>query len=47
MGGAEPKKILERRGMSAITTTEEELLLITEECELHLISDESTWVVDS
>ena len=33
--------------MSEITTSEEELLLIIEECELHLVSDESTWVVDS
>ena len=31
----------------AIATSEEELLLITEETELHLVSDESTWVVDS
>ena len=31
----------------AITTSEEELLLITEESELHLVNDESTGVVDS
>ena len=45
--GAKPKKISERRGASAITTSEEELLLMTEESELHLVSNESTWVVDS
>ena len=45
--GAEPKKISEKRGTSAIATSEEELLLITEESELHLVSDETTWVVDS
>ena len=45
--GAEPKKISERRGTSAITKSEEELLLIIEESELHLVNDESTWVVDS
>ena len=33
--------------MSAITMSEEELMLITEENELHLVSDETTWVVDS
>ena len=32
---------------TANTTREEELLLITEESELHLVSDETTWVVDS
>ena len=31
---------------TANTTREEELLLITEESELHLVSDETTWVVD-
>ena len=31
----------------AIATSEEELLRITEESELHLVSDETTWVVDS
>ena len=49
-GGAnagEPKKISEKRGTSAIATSEEELMLITEERELHLVSDETTWVVDS
>ena len=45
--GAELKKISERRGTSAITTSEEELLLITEESEVHLVSEETTWVVDS
>ena len=45
--GVEPKKISEKRGTSAIATSEEELLQITEESELHLVSDETTWVVDS
>ena len=47
MDDAEPKKISEKRGTSAIVTSEVELLLITEESELHLIINESTWVVDS
>ena len=45
--GGESKKILERRGTSAITTSEEELPLITEESEVHLVSDETMWVVNS
>ena len=45
--GAKPKKISEKRGTTTIATSEEELLLITEESELHLVSDETTWVVDS
>ena len=44
--GAQPKKILEKRGTSAIATSEEELLLITDESEMHLVSDEKTWVVE-
>ena len=40
-------KISEKQGTSAIATSEEELLLITEESEMHLVSDETTWVVDS
>ena len=43
---AEPKKISESRGTSTIMTSDEHLL-ITEESDLHLISDESTWVVNS
>ena len=43
----EPKKFSEKRGTLTITTSKEELLLITEESELHLVSDETTWVVDS
>ena len=31
----------------AIAISEQELLLITEETELHHVSDETTWVVDS
>mgnify|MGYP000589007249 CR=1 FL=1 len=45
--GAELKKISEKRGTTAIATSEEDLPLITEESELHLVSDETTWVVDS
>ena len=33
--------------MSAIATSDEELLLIIEESEIHRVSDETTWVVDS
>ena len=39
--------MLERRGTSAIAISEDELLLITEENELYLVSDESMWVVNS
>ena len=49
-GGAdnfELKKISERKGTSAIATSEEERLVIIEESELHLVNDASTWVVDS
>ena len=45
--GAESKKIPDRKSTSAIVTSEEELLLITEESEVHLVSDETMWVVDS
>ena len=31
----------------AIAASEEELMLITEESELNLVGDETTWVVDS
>ena len=41
------KKISEKRGTTAIAISEDELLLIIEENELHLVSDETTWVVDS
>ena len=37
----------DRKGTTAIATSEEELLLITEESELNLAGDEMTWVVDS
>ena len=40
---AEPKKISEKRGTTTIATSEEELLLITEGSELHLVSDKTTW----
>ena len=39
-GSAEPKKISKKRGTTAIATMEEELLLITEEIEMHLVSGE-------
>ena len=38
--------ISERKGTLAIMTSEEELVIITEQSELHLVNDESTWVVD-
>ena len=41
------KKISKRRGTLGIATSEEELLLITEDSEIHLVRDEMTWVVDS
>ena len=44
---AEPKKIPDKKGTSAITTSEEELRLIIEESEVHLVNEETTWVVDS
>ena len=44
--GAEPMKISEKQGTSAIATSEEERLLIIEDSEMHLVNDESTWVVD-
>ena len=47
IGSAELKKISERRGTSTIATSEEELLLISEQSELNLVGDELTWVVDS
>ena len=49
-GGAdnfELKKISERKGTSAIATSEEERLVIIEESELHLVNNETTWVIDS
>ena len=39
-------KILERKGTSIIATREEEQLLISEQSEVNLVSDEMTWVVD-
>ena len=45
--GTEPKKNPERRGNSTIATSEEELLLIIAQHEVHLVSYETTWVVDS
>ena len=37
----------DRKGTTAIAASEEELMLITEENELNLDGDETTWVVDS
>ena len=36
----------DRKGTTAIAASEEELMLITEESELNLVGDETTWVVD-
>ena len=44
--GVQPKKIPNNKNTSAITTSEE-LLLISEQNEVNLVSDESIWVVDS
>ena len=38
---------LDRKGTTTIVASEQELMLITEESELNLASDETTWVVDS
>ena len=43
----QPKWSSESKNTSAITTSEEELLLISEQNEVNLVGDESTWVVDS
>ena len=40
------QKSSDKKGMSVIATSEE-LLFIIEESELHLVSDETTWFVDS
>ena len=45
--GTELKRNPERKGTSAIATSEEELLLISKQSELNLVGDELTWVVDS
>ena len=45
--GLEPKKIPDRNHTSVIDTSEEELLLICEQNEVNLVSEELTWVVDS
>ena len=41
------KKISDNKNTSAIMTSEEELLLISEQNKVNLVGDESTWVVDS
>ena len=43
----QPKRILESKNTLATMTNEEELLLISEQNEVNLVGDESTWVVDS
>ena len=45
--GPVSQQISERKGISTIAPSEDELLLITEELELHIVRNESTWVVDS
>ena len=45
--GIEPKKIPDRKTTLAIATSEEELLLISEQNEVNLVDDELTWVIDS
>ena len=45
--GTEPKRNPKRKRTSEIATSEEELLLISENSEVNLVGDESTWVVDS
>ena len=40
-------KILERKGTSIIATREEEQLLISEQSEVNLVSEEMSWVVNS
>ena len=45
--GVQPKRIQDNKNTSAIATSEEESLLISEQNEVNLVSDESTWVVDS
>ena len=37
---------MEKRGITAITRSEEKLLLITEESEMHLVNDKTTGVVN-
>ena len=44
--GVVPKKILDSKNTSAITTSEEELF-ISEKSEVNLVGEESTWVADS
>ena len=41
------KKISESKNTSAIATSEEEFLLLSEQNEVNLVGEESTWVVDS
>ena len=45
--GVEPTKISDRKNTSTIATSEEELLLISEQNNVNLAGEESTWVVDS
>ena len=42
-----PKKLSDIKNTSVIATSEEKLLLISEQNEVNLVSDESKWVVDS
>ena len=45
--GVEPKKIPDNKNTLAIVVIEEELLFISEQNEVNLAGEESTWVVDS
>ena len=45
--GVQSKKIPDNKNTSAIITSEEELLVISEQNEVNLVGDESTWVIDS
>ena len=45
--GAKPKKFPDSKNTSAITASEEELLLICEQNGVNLVGEESIWVVDS
>ena len=44
---AEPRKIPDGNGTSAITTSEEDILFICEEASSNIASEESTWEIDS
>ena len=45
--GVEPKKISDSKNTSAVATSEEELLFISELSCVNVANDESTWVINS